>query len=411
MCTRPITQDDKTFACRTCDACIATRRHGWVSRAMAEKALHPHCAVVALTYADDTQLGRDGAAMFAYADVRLFLARLRRAAAYIAKKEKWNVVPYVRFLAAGEQGSRFGRCHWHLILYTNFDLVRLGQFRLRGKLVAHRRDMLTVGKRKRRLNWSLWEHGFMTLQEPDEGGMAYVLSYCLKDQFTEEKSEGTMREASSENFATGLFRMSKRPAIGEDWLMRKLESLLEKGSVLPSLQLKVPEASGYWQPNGSFRKKLLWGLVALNRRILWATGAHAPQWTSLLASCAGVPADLELLNGETFRQKADELTGGDLERSARIDAGETRTREVRRTCGRAVACYRCLNSASEAQLLREGIGREEAAGGHSRYYSLPGWPDFDARRSTFISGENGLCQRRGSKENRRAFPKSGYAAP
>jgi hypothetical protein len=363
-----------------------------------------------LTYSDETQEGRDGAAMFAYADVRAFLARLRRAAAYEAEKGKWNFTPYVRFLCAGEQGDRNGRCHWHLILYTNFDLSRLGKFTLSGKLVAHRADMLTVGKRKRRLNWSLWEQGFMTLQEPDEAGMAYVLSYCMKDQFTSDKAQGTMREASAENFATGLFRMSKRPAIGEDWLMRKLESLLEKGSVLPSVQLKIPDMSGYWHPSGSFMEKLLWGLVALNKRIVWATGANAPQWPSLLASCAEIPSYMEILNG-SFEEQNEEYSSDLLERRARFHAGEQRTRETRRKCGSSVPCPSCLNSASAGDLRREGFGRYERENGEWGYFSLEGYPHIDARRRQDLGRENPLCQLRGSKENRRAFPSSGGAAP
>jgi hypothetical protein len=270
--------------------------------------------------------------------------------------------------------------------------------------------MLTVGKRKRRLNWSLWPYGFVTLQEPDQGGMAYVLSYCLKDQFTEEKSKGTMREAQAENFATGLFRMSKRPAIGENFLMRKMEALEASGAVLPALNIKVPDFGGYWQPSGTFRKKLLWCLVALNKRILWATGADAPQWPALLASCADNPPDLEILNG-TVQEKTEEHSAASLERSARFNAGEQRTRETRRKCGSSVPCVACLNNASEAELHLEGFGRYEEADGYARYFSLPGWPDLDARRRQDLGRENPLCQLRGSKENRRAFPASGGAAP
>lgn len=301
MCSDPQTQANKdtgelmTFACRRCDECIATRRHNWVARAMAEKADHAYTYVIALTYSDETQAGRDGARMFCYADVSAFLKRLRSAARYEAKVQGWNVVPQIRFLCAGEQGSRNGRCHWHMILYSNVDLARVGKFRRSGVLVSHRRDLISVGKQKRRLNWSLWPYGFMTMQEPDQGGMSYVLSYCLKDQFIYEKSKGTMRESKSENFATGLFRMSKRPSIGENWLMQKMESLLEKLAVLPSLNLRVPGFHGFWQPSGSFREKLLWCLVALNMRIKWATGANAPQWPSLLASCSENVSDMKVL--------------------------------------------------------------------------------------------------------------------
>lgn len=368
MCTRPIEKDGNIFACRTCDDCIATRRHGWVARAMAEKADHSHAACIALTYSDETQEGRDGARMFAYHDVRGFMHRLRRAARYEAEKGNWNIVPQVRFICAGEQGDRNGRCHWHLIIYSNFDLARIGQFRLRGKLVSHRRDMISVGKRKRRLNWSLWPLGFMTLQEPDEGAMHYVLSYCLKDQFTQEKSRFTMREAQSENFATGLFRMSKRPAIGENFLMRKMEALDATHSVLPSLNLKVPGLSGYWQPNGSFRKKLLWCLVALKQRAVWATGALPPQWSSLLSACADNQSDMELLNGpspeETDYTEVARKVGRRLESWAEVRSDRAARAERGPCC-----CRACLDSATERELAERGLWRVVASKGReSAYY-------------------------------------------
>lgn len=366
MCSDPQEKDGLAFACRRCDECIATRRHGWVARAMAEKSDWSHSACVTLTYSDDTQESRDAAAMFCYAHVSDFLKRLRSASAREAKKAGWNFKPVIRFLCAGEQGDRNGRCHWHMIIYSNFDLALLGQFRLRGKLVSHRRDMITEGKRKRRLNWTLWPFGFMTLQEPDQSAMNYVLSYCLKDQFTEEKSRDTMRHAQAENFATGLFRMSKRPSIGENFLMRKMESLLEKGAVLPALQISVPGMEGYWQPTGGFRKRLLWCLHALNKRILWATGANAPQWPTLLASCSQFEADLEVLNGPKS-EKIDYLervrkVGIRLENYA---LGFPERQWASLPC----SCQGCLDSLDEAGLETRDLYRVRFAGETSaRYY-------------------------------------------
>lgn len=409
MCSDPQEINGYTVACRNCNECISTRRHNWVARAMAEKSDWAHAACIALTYSDETQFTRDGAAMFRYADVSDFMKRLRSAAAREAKRAKWNFAPVIRFICAGEQGSRNGRCHWHLIIYSNFDLARLGQFRLRGHLVSHRRDLVSVGKRKRRLNWTLWPHGFMTLQEPDQGAMNYVLSYCLKDQFTEQKAQNTMRHAKAENFATGLFRMSKRPAIGENFVMRKMEGLLEKGACLPALKMTIPGFRGYWQPSGSFRKKLLWCLVALNKRILWATGANAPQWSSLLQSCAENPADLEVLNGP---QKDDDETSLDRQIAFRqAEAAEAaRQRQTRDRCGQAVPCRRCLNALSEDQLRDIGIERrwdDEAGGGGATYHPAPGTPDFQDRFHPSGSGVNPLCGLRGTAQIARAFLRSG----
>lgn len=352
MCSRPIKKDGFTFSCRSCNECIATRRHGWVARAMAEKADHPHALCLALTYSDETEEGRQGASMFCYADVRGFFARLRRSAAYLAKKHKLNITPYIRFLVAGEQGDRNARCHWHIIVYSNFDVLRVGEFkRMLGgqKVVVTERDqMLTVGKREVRMNWSLWPLGFVTAQEPDEGGMSYVLSYCLKDQFTGDKSRGTMREAKSENFATGLFRMSKRPAIGENFLMRKMEALEATGSVLPSLQIKIPDFAGYWQPNGSFRKKLLWCLNALNQRTVWATGANAPQWPSLLASLKDNPTELEILNGK-ITEKIDPKAQA-LKLARRLESGAQWREQQAKFAASPCYCQTCLDSLSEDSL-------------------------------------------------------------
>lgn len=403
MCSRPITQGDFTFACRTCDECIATRRHGWVARAMAEKTDHSHCLVIALTYSDETEIGRQGAQMFCYADVRAFFARLRAAARRHFKKKRMNAKPVIRFLVAGEQGDRYGRCHWHMIVYSNVDLSKLGEVRGRYRVLSRLEDMLTIGKRKRRLNWSLWPYGFVTFQEPDQAGMAYVLSYCLKDQFIQEKSEGTMREAKSENFATGLFRMSKRPAIGEAFLYRKMQRLEHSSSVLPSLNISIPDFGGYWQPSGSFRKKLLWALRALNTRIRWATGADAPQWSSLLASCADNEADMDILNGKKT-EEPEETFEFELAKRQRLAAAQSADREFAHRCGASIACDNCLHELSEAALLERGIKRYEGPDGVWQYTTLDG-------RGVSLSRKRGVginpdCLEKGSKQARRVFPAS-----
>jgi hypothetical protein len=404
MCTRPITKDGNTFACRSCDQCISTRRAGWVARAMMEKAQWPHSMCVALTYSDETQENRDAARIFAYADVRAFMKRLLRACTYRHPGAR------VRFLCAGEQGDRNERCHWHLILFSDVDLTSIGTFSQRGNVLTKRDELLTVGKQKRRLDWSIWGKGFVTLQEPDEHGMAYVLSYCLKDAFIYEKSKGTMREAHVENFATGLFRMSKRPAIGEAWLMQKMESLEALGAVLPSLQIKIPQMSGYWHPNGSFRQKVLWALVALNQRIYWRTGAYAPQWSALLASCQDNPTDLEVLHA--FQKQTDpdqQSIESALDFRQRESAGEFATRQTRRKCGGRLPCTGCLSSLSVTDLDALGVDRD---------FDEIGEPTFTSRTEETVAerqhtpgnGLNPYCQNRGGQNQKRAFPRTAPSA-
>lgn len=379
---------------------------------MAEKSMHKHTLCLALTYDDSTQENRDAARMFCYLDVRLFLARLRDTA-WRAEKIKAKaanrrpVRPLIRFLCAGEQGSRNGRAHWHLILYGDVDFRDLGTVHGRYGLMTDHSQMMTVGKRKRRLNWSLWPQGYVTFQEPDQGGMAYVLAYCLKDQFTGEKSRDTMREAKAENFATGLFRMSKRPSIGHNWLMQKLAALDETHSVLPSLQLHVPDMSGYWHPNGSFREKLLWTLVALNQRAVWATGADAPQWSALLASCRDNPKDMEILNGK----EEEEGRGIEQEfdfRSREYLDGKDRRNTVNR-CANLLPCTDCLHHISDARLAALGVARIcDADERPIEYYALRGFDPVHERQKTRGSGLNPYCQKYEAGDYALTFPASGH---
>lgn len=401
MCNRPITQDGFTYACRTCDDCIATRRHNWVARAMMEKTQHKHCISLTLTYDDETQANRDAAKMFAYVDVRGFLKRLRAAARYADPKAE------IRFICAGEQGSRHGRCHWHMIIFSDIDITTLGKVTgivgSRRREIKYKSHMMSAGKRKRRLDWSLWGHGYVSFQEPDQGGMNYVLSYCLKDQFTHEKSRGTIREAKAENFATGLFRMSKRPAIGEAWLYQELAEIEAKGAVLPALKFKVPDFHGYYVPSGSFRQKALRALVEINDFIKWSTGADAPQWASLLSSCQDNPPDLEILTGVKV-EKEETYEEFEQRIKRRSDQESVFVTDFKRRCGRVYPCFRCR----ETVLTREQIAELKIIKVGQPSY----WVDAETGQllSDFdevsLGDINPYCQKRGTPFAREVYPDS-----
>lgn len=412
MCSRPqdLPPDQYgevvTVACRSCDQCIAVRRHGWVARAMAEKSMWNHTLCLALTYNDETQESRDGAQMFAYADVRAFLNRVRSAARDRAKRNNETVMPRLKFLVAGEQGSRNGRCHWHAIIYSDVDIRTLGDITIKRTLqtpqgpvrkdvvLANPREMLTVGKRKKRLNWSLWGMGFVTFQEPDQGGMHYVLSYCLKDQFTSAKSEGTMREAKAENFATGLFRMSKRPAIGESWIIQKMERLVAANAVLPSLQITIPGFRGYWFPSGSARERILWHLKAVANLVTWRTGEPPPQMPGLLNTLSDNPSDMEILLG-AFQQDKE------TSRSVRFAGDEKgfsaarRSDKIKERCGSILPCKGCLDRLNVSQLKAYGLARDFPEDGGYAYNPVFGAPQggVSTRQKTPLGAVNPYCRR------------------
>lgn len=353
MCKRPHTlETGEKIACRNCNDCVNTRSNEWIARAMAEKLTSRETYSITLTYNDDTLENSDGARFFRYSDVNAFIKRLKRAATYKFGK----VDNAIRFICAGEIGSKgTERCHWHIVIYSQIDLLSLGDFHNfhTGKEVTSRHDKITTDpNRVKRLNWQYWPHGFLSIQEPDQGGIAYALIYALKDQFSLEKSKGTMRQHRSENFASGYFRMSKRPPIGGLWLDQKLDRLLELGAVLPNLKLNVPEYSGYWYPSGTMRQKLLRGLYLINQIQVEQTGNNAPQWASLLATIDPETKDYEVLtHGEI--QETDEQTDEEWQLSQALRSKEydqrKNHRDTRRRCGGIRPCSACANSLTDDQ--------------------------------------------------------------
>jgi hypothetical protein len=324
---------------------------------MAEKTSWANCLIVHLTYSDETKQGYEGARMFCYQDVRLFAARVRAAIrAYDRAEAKRNRVKVkyqrtIKFICAGEQGSENGRCHWHLIVYSDMDLLKLGKMHGRFGEVSEREKMISVGSKKIRLNWSLWPLGFALFQEPDQGGMRYVLSYCLKDQFTVEKSQDTARHHKAENFATGLFRMSKRQPIGYDFITKKIHKLHQMGAVMPKLEFKVPGLTGYWRPNGAIRDRLVYSMQALNALHVRDHGRNAPQWSSLLAYLASSDHDMEIINGT----QAQDIKSADAILNSNV--GPSEAEEIRHTVSRCfgvTACYSCLAKKTDDQFRALG---------------------------------------------------------
>lgn len=416
MCSDPQTTkkdgQEYTFACRNCNDCIATRRAHWVARAMMEKATSGNALAFALTYNDDTPHNRASARVFCYADVRSFFHRLRAAVREVDPSDR------VRFLCAGEQGSRNKRCHWHVIIYSKTDLLKIGVFKrvVDGVLQPETNPDLLLSSssktgKKVRLDWSTWGHGMITVQVPDEAGMAYCLSYALKDQFTIEKSERTMRVIKSEDFATGLFRMSKRPAIGEQWLFDKLSKLDADNSVLPSLSFTVPNLSGFYHPSGRFRRLILDALEAIVWRVRVQHGTKPAQLGALLASLVDQPEEQELFNVTQKTDEFDDLTEAAFAARSRQNADAQSRAEYARRCGGVLPCRECLGGFDQDQLDALKIARRSSYNPQTDswavYYQSLTAENFSDRAKARGDGCNSQCALRGARSHRHLFPKTG----
>ncbi len=336
MCSEPNTINGEKVACRRCNRCIAERKNGWVARAMAEKATTKgETLAIELTYRnapDGTIPPR--AQMFHYHDVQNFLKRIRQA--YYRQYKKAGEI---RYIVAGEHGSKKDRVHWHFVIFADRPVSTLGTW------ADARQNPQKEMRKATRNHWSMWEHGHVFPREPDQGGLQYVLKYAVKDQFNEVKSRGTMREAKSENHAASYFRMSKKPPLGKRYLDQQMQRWAELGAVPPALQVRIPDYKGYWWPKGDLREYLLDGLHEINNRIKRTVGRDAPQWNTLLQSVVEREKDWETLNYGDYQEKEteylekvwkDEIERRDQERQKRYIA-----HQAKRKCGGVVICKAC----------------------------------------------------------------------
>jgi len=385
-CSKPLMIEDRPVACRSCDYCVGRRVRSWCVRAMMEKAVFPHTFVLALTYSEDTEHSRRSARMFDYQDVSDFIKRLRRQMDY-----HLDAKGALSFIAAGEQGERFKRCHWHVVLFGQVDFLTLGEWRGPKGRITSRDDLISpvLGNPWRR-NWSLWPHGFVTVQEPDYYGMRYAMAYALKDQFNVRNSRETAREDKAEVFGTGYLAMSKKPPIGARFVDSYLAECDARGVVPPSRKLVVPGVDRPWWPTGALCDQLLAGFAAINRQVRERTGRDAAGWSTLLYEARDSVDDLETLGVQSEQEEQVFIEGREAAYWGGKRTAIYELREKRRRCGSSEACSLCLRGRTDL----EAFGIQEVPGTHYSRFHREGesCEAFGVRqRDNKLSGPNPLC--------------------
>lgn len=178
MCLAPqtIPDIDVPVPCRNCWQCRENRVNDLIGRCIAESHTAACTVALTLTYSGDAP----NSFVLVYSDFQNFIKRLRRAG------------HRVRYLVAGEYGSKKGRAHWHAVLFFQDKAPD---------------DLPQVNTRA---NWAPWTNhdegrGFVYVQEPDYNGFRYVLKYTLK---------GQAGPIGSTHLA-----MSKKPPLGYQYFM------------------------------------------------------------------------------------------------------------------------------------------------------------------------------------------------
>ncbi len=197
MCIEPtILNNGSEVSCRKCWQCRKRRVDDLVGRCIAESKFAKCTYAVTLTYDEDQGAHR---ATLVYKDVQKFLKRLRKAGYS------------VRYIVAGEYGTKKNRAHWHIILFFHG-----------AKPKPEKMEQVEYGDKPKdgeyQVKWKHWEHGYCYFQKPDWRGFQYVLKYVLKDQ--------------DERVKVTHLAMSKKPPLGDEYFL-ELAKQHVKEMILP----------------------------------------------------------------------------------------------------------------------------------------------------------------------------------
>lgn len=185
MCANPYSKDGAHFGCGQCMPCRVNKRRTWTGRILVEALEHGFdcCSFLTLTYEDDWlpaggSLDRE--------DIRGWLKRVRKVFG-----------AGVRHFTVGEYGEKFGRPHYHSIVFGVSPQAY-------GEVEASRVN--------RRLA-SLWHYGATFIGTLSPNSAQYCAGYTTKKMTSadDERLQGRHPEFAS---------MSRRPGLGAAAVVR-----------------------------------------------------------------------------------------------------------------------------------------------------------------------------------------------
>jgi len=156
-CTRPrIVHDSKNheeseYPCGKCPACRRSRTREWANRIIHELASWKDATFITLTYEENPgTLNRR--------DLTLFIKRIRKQ----LEPRK------IKYFGCGEYGERFGRPHYHLILFGVSPSDKIFE------------KIKNTNKIRNRYSCPQWPYGFIDIGSVTYQSAAYVAGYIQK---------------------------------------------------------------------------------------------------------------------------------------------------------------------------------------------------------------------------------------
>lgn len=185
-------QVERVFPCYQCIGCRLERSRQWAMRCLDEASLYERNCFITLTF-DDDHLPPNLSLDVAY--FQKFMKRLRKE--YGAG---------VRYYHAGEYGEKFGRPHYHALLF-NFDFDD--------------KELLTVRNGNRLYTSAslsnLWSYGYSSIGDVTFDSAAYVARYVMKKVTGDAADEHYVNTVTGEVRKPEYTTMSRNPGIGTGW--------------------------------------------------------------------------------------------------------------------------------------------------------------------------------------------------
>lgn len=209
-----------TVPCGQCVGCRLEKSRQWAMRCVHEASLHEENSFITLTY-DDESLPVGGS--LDKSAFPKFMKRLRKR--FDDQR--------IRFYHAGEYGDRFGRPHYHALLF-GFDFRDKYPWSERQGLPVWRSPTLE----------SLWPDGQSEVGSVTFESAAYVARYCVKKVTGKQADEYysvTLETGEVVHVQPEYATMSRRPGVGSKWYEQfKCEVYPSDGVVVRGKAMKPP---------------------------------------------------------------------------------------------------------------------------------------------------------------------------
>lgn len=192
--------------CGKCVGCRLERSRQWATRCMHEASLYDMNCFLTLTY-NGEHLPEDNS--IHVRELQLFWKRLRKA-----------IPEHIRYFACGEYGSKFGRPHYHAVVFGWWPPDAQIHARTKNGDLLYTSQLLN----------DIWQNGFVIIGTVTFESCAYVARYIMKKQLGSNiDPERYVNLDTGEVKEKEFVIMSRKPGIGQEWIRLYAPEVLTNG--------------------------------------------------------------------------------------------------------------------------------------------------------------------------------------